>query len=450
MRKVENIRVRVRKWKEKVGDTGWSGGSQDSERIKISLPGGDTMKNTVGIAKNNQFLIICIIFVSAILFSIPAEVNSASKLPIKIGILYPFTGPYASLGQRMLRGWEVALEQVDYKVAGRPIELVVEDTKGDPNVCVTKVTRLIEKDHVHILGGVVSSAEAYAIRDTIDQSGTPLIITLANAGGLTREKRSPYLFRTHPAGGTGSHYMAQFLYEDLKLRKAVFLGADYSYGRENAEMFTKEFQRLGGNVLFEKFTPLGTADFGPYCAEILNFAGKADVLHFVYSGADAIRFVKTAADFGLNKKFIISNWGGTNDGLQVNSIGTAAEGGYHSNTYIFDIKTQANQRFLEQDKRKGGVLDAYDFSGYVGAEVVLRALEKIEGNVETKDEFLKALRNVKFEIPSGPFQFDPRSQNALLSILIGQTKKVDGEFGKFQNIRVKTITLAQDPWWLGR
>jgi branched-chain amino acid transport system substrate-binding protein len=382
---------------------------------------------------------------------ISATIGSAAepKPPIKIGILYPLTGPYTFLGERMLRGWELALEQVNYQLSGRPIKLIVEDTKGEPSVGVTKVTKLIEKDQVHILGGVVSSAVALALRDIVDRSAVPLIITMANAGALTREKRSPYVFRVYPAGGTGSHYLADYLHKELKLRKAVFSGADYAYGREHAEMFKKEFEKLGGQVLFENFTPLGTIDFAAYVTKLADFAGKADLLHFVYSGTDAIRFVKSMGEYGLNKKFVVSNWGGTTDGTNLREMGAAAEGMYLAQPYVFDVKNEANRRFLELDRRKGGPIpvDQVDVFGYSAALVVLQVLEKVKGNVESKDEFLKALRSAQVDSPMGSIRFDPQSQNWLVNLVISQAKKVDGEYGKFQNVIIYTFSQVQDPWW---
>jgi branched-chain amino acid transport system substrate-binding protein len=409
------------------------------------------MGKMVNRAKSIQLVIMGVIIIFAISVFIPIPSAWTSEAPIKIGILYPLTGGYAHLGKRQLRGWELLFEAVDYKVAGRPVEFIVEDTKGEPNVGVTKVTKLIEKDRVHILGGVVSSAVGYAIRDIVDRSGVPIMITMANAGDLTRDKRSPFIFRSFQPGGAPSHHMAKFIYEDLKLRKALFSGNDMAYGREHAEMFKKEFERLGGKVVFENFAPLFNADYGPYVTELGQYANKAEALHFVYSGADAIRFVKAAGDFGLTKKFVVTNWGGTPDGTAyLQQMGPAVEGIYHITSYFFGLKYPANQRFLELDKKKGGGLDALDLWGYLGADIVLHALEQVHGKVEEKSEFLKILRNVKFESAAGPFQFDPRSQNALVNLYIGQARKVDGEFGKYQNVVVKTIPLAQDPWWIGR
>ena len=397
-----------------------------------------------------RVMVSILIAAGLILLMRPSDSISQSQSPIKIGLLYPFTGPTTHLGQRMLRGWEIAFEKINYTVAGRPVKFFVEDEKGDPSTGLTKATKLIEQDQVHVLGGLVNSAVAYAIRDKVDQSKVPLIITMANAGGLTRERRSPYIFRSFAPGGTASHYMADFAYKELKLRKALFTASDYAYGREHAEMFKKEFEKLGGQVLFESFVPLGAPDFGPYCTKLADFAGKADVLHYVYSGTDAIRFVKTAAEVGLKKKFTMTEWGGMEDGHELGQVGVAAEGIYKIQYYCLGVKTPGNQQFIELDKKKGGHVDVRDYFGYIGAEVVLKALEKVKGNVEAKDEFLKALRENEFESATGPFKFDPRSQNMLVNLFITQIREVNGEFGKYQNVILKTLSQVQDPWWVGR
>jgi ABC-type branched-subunit amino acid transport system substrate-binding protein len=77
-------------------------------------------------------------------------------------------------------------------------------------------------------------------------------------------------------------------------------------------------------------------------------------------------------------------------------------------------------------------------------------LEKINGNVEAKEEFLKAMRENEFESATGPFKFDPRSQNMLVNLFISQIREVNGEFGKYQNVILKTLSQVQDPWWVGR
>ena len=337
---------------------------------------------------------------------------------------------------------------VNYNINGHPVKFIVEDTQGSPRVGLTKATKLVEKDKVHVIGGVVVSGIAYAIRDFLDQARVPLVISMANAGGLTRKRRSPYIFRTFASGGTGSHYMAQFLYREKGVRTALFSGVDYAYGHEHDEMFKAEFERLGGKVLFSNFAPPGTADFAPYVAELIKH--KADGVHFVYSGADGIRFVKAANAYGLKKKALLSNWGATSAGHGLEIQGDAAVGLYGMSTYNFNLDTEANKRFLELDKKKGGRLwfDNLDAMGYVAAQPVLIALKKVKGNIENKEAFLNALRGAKWESPAGPLWFDQRHQNILVNLIIGRVQKLKGPIGEYQNEIIRILKNVQDPWWL--
>ncbi len=391
-----------------------------------------------------------IILLGALLAGGSFPVQAQEPPTIKIGLLYPFTGPTAYSAKRALRGWELYLDSIGYKVGDRKVKMIVEDTKGDPNVCLTKTVKLIEQDQVHILSGIILSSEAYAIRDTVIKREVPLLITMANASELTREQRSPYIFRTMIEGGTPSHYIAGFVASDLKLKKAIVSALDYAYGREHAAMFKREFERLGGQVVFENFTPLGAADFSPYANKLSQMAGKAECLHFVYSGTDALRFIKAVQDFGLKKKFTLSSWGAMVDGPSLDQMGAAGEGIYCASIYQYSMKTEANRRFLELNRKAGGQIDALDYYGYMGAEVIATALKQIRGNVEDKAAFLKALREVKFECANGPFHFDPRSQNAVHTLNISRVTRVDGEFGKYQNVSIKSIPNAMDPWWIGK
>src|SRR5207245_11462041 len=104
-------------------------------------------------------------------------------------------------------------------------------------------------------------------------------------------------------------------------------GSDYAYGREHAEMFKKGFESAGGKVVAEVFAPLGTADFGTYVTQIGRAESDADVVYIVYSGIDAIRFVKTYAEYGLKDKLTLANWGPTLDGKHgLGGLGEAARG----------------------------------------------------------------------------------------------------------------------------
>src|SRR5262249_45797707 len=268
----------------------------------------------------------------------------------------------------------------------------------------------IEQEKVAVLTGIVSSAVAYAVRGAVHDAKVPLVITMANSGGLTRDQRSPYIFRTFQPGGSGSYYMGKWLYDKLGKRKAVFSGSDYAYGREHAEMFKKGFESSGGKVIAEIFAPLGTADFGTYVTQVGRAGSDADVVYIVYSGIDAIRFVKAYAEYGLKDKLTLANWGATLHGKGgPGAMGAAALGAYQIATYTPAPASPANRRFVEATKAKLGYMDPLVQMGHIGGDVIARALEAVNGNVEDTAAFLQALRPGPFDSTPGPVQFDPHS-----------------------------------------
>jgi len=76
---------------------------------------------------------------------------AASAKPLKIGAILDFTGPAAMLGPLFKDGIVMALEENKNQVAGRPIELIAEDTAGDPAVSLEKARKLVERDKVNII-----------------------------------------------------------------------------------------------------------------------------------------------------------------------------------------------------------------------------------------------------------------------------------------------------------
>ncbi len=132
----------------------------------------------------------------------PAFAQTA-KPPIKIGFITVLTGGLAAAGKEMEEGFRLALDEVRGEVAGRKIQLLVEDSEAKPDVGLTKTRKLVESDRVHMLAGVLHSGVSLAVGSYAVTKEVPLVVTNAIAKALTQEKRSPYVFRTSWAGGPG-------------------------------------------------------------------------------------------------------------------------------------------------------------------------------------------------------------------------------------------------------
>src|SRR5690349_101871 len=98
---------------------------------------------------------------------------------IKIGVIGPNSGPYAIIGEEVRNGFDLYLEQIGGKTGGRKLEMIYEDSQAKPDVGLTKAKKLVEKDGVAFLGGVVSSSVAYALRDYVVSKNIPYVVTVA-------------------------------------------------------------------------------------------------------------------------------------------------------------------------------------------------------------------------------------------------------------------------------
>src|SRR5713101_9519399 len=89
--------------------------------------------------------------VFAVVVTIFAVRPSNAADPIRVGYIGPQTGIFAQAGKDMLDGLKMAFEQVNYQAAGRKIELIEEDTEGNPATAQAKYSKLVQQDKIHVL-----------------------------------------------------------------------------------------------------------------------------------------------------------------------------------------------------------------------------------------------------------------------------------------------------------
>lgn len=367
----------------------------------------------------------------------------AQQNPVRVGVMLPYSGVYTSLGENITRGLELYFGDVDNQVAGRRIELIRQDTQGDPRQALPKVRQLVERDRVHLLVGIVHSGVASAVRDYVHARRIPLVIANAGAADLTRDpnRRSPYVFRTSFANGQYEHVLGTYAYQQLGFRTMAMLAPDYSAGHEKLGAVKEYFERAGGRVVQELYPPLGTNDFSPY----LTGLQRADGVWVFFAGTDAIRFVQQYASFGLKQRMPLLGAGDLVDEAYLHTIGDAALGTVTSLHYSPLLETPENRAFVSRFRQRYGLqANQFAMQGYISARVIADALNAVGGRVEDTDAFLRALRSVQFTGPSGPFRFHPVSQNVIFNVYIRRVDRLpDGSLG---NVVVATYENVADDW----
>ena len=195
----------------------------------------------------------------------------AQSGPIKIGVLAPLTGVVASGGKEMVEAFNLYWEQAGKKIAGRDIQITVEDDASNPDTALQKARRLVEQGSVHMLIGDLLANTGLAVAEYVKGNGVPYFIPIIAADDLTQRKRIPNVIRI--AGYSASQMprpLADYAYHKLGYRKVVTISQDYTFGYEQCGGFCQTFSELGGSVVQQFWQPLNTADFSPYLAQIQN------------------------------------------------------------------------------------------------------------------------------------------------------------------------------------
>lgn len=371
------------------------------------------------------------------------EIANAAE-PIRIGFIASYVGVFAKPGQDQTDGFKLYLDEIGYKVAGREIVFITEDDEGKPEVSPTKARKLVEKDRVHILAGTNSSVVANAIRDYVINRKIPLMICVAGAARLTQQDSSPYIFRASFANGQSGLAGGWYAYAKLGIRKVIMIFPDYIAGHEHANGFKKTFKAMGGEVLTDIYPPLGTTDFGPYLAKVSDYIGKVDRVWMGLTGSDAVRIIVQYSEYGLKEKIKLFVLGDMVDETYLPSQKEAALGIENYLHYAWALDTPENKRFTKIYREKFRYDPGmHSSAGYNGAKAIVEALKAVQGKIEDKEEFLKALRKVKFEAPMGPFRFDDH-QNVVFNVYIRRVEKKGTEYFNVVTDKVPEV----DQYWM--
>lgn len=360
---------------------------------------------------------------------------------LKIGVLSPLSGGFAILGNNKLNGIKMFFAEKGYKVAGRAIELTVEDTEFKPQEGLRKARKLVEQDNVDILLGVLSSAIGYALKEYVVRAKKVWVTTGAAADGIFKKaNNTPYAFRSSLSVWQANEPMGTWLAE--KGFKRVFVtGSDYAMGREAVDAFDRTFKLKGGTRAGDIFAPLGTTDFAPYLPAIKN--ANADIVYATYAGSDAVRFVQQFSAFGLKNTLPLAGYGYLVEEDVLEAQGASAEGVNSGLNWGYGLDTPANKEFVTNFRKQFNAVPTNDsVAGYVGAQVVWEAFNKLGGRAPSQEALSDAILATKIDTPRGPISFDSETRNVIQNIYIREVVK-DGN--EFHNKVLATYPSVRDP-----
>lgn len=361
-------------------------------------------------------------------FPMPAIAQNA---PIKIGLLTVKTGPLAAGGVHFEEGFVTFLKEKNYTLSGRKIELIVADTGGNPAGAKTKAQEVVERDKVDVVLGPFAAFELLATLDYFAEAKMPTL-AFAGAEDVTQRKRNAYVTRSSYTSAQCLYPLADYVLHEMKLKTAATIGDDFAFGYEQVGGFQRVLEEGGGRVVKKLWSPLNTADYAPYVAQL----PQSDVVCEVLAGSNPLKFTKQARGLGVKQPLV----GGSTvaDDTIIAAHDESADGLINTNPYSLDHDSEANKRFTAAMRKNYGKdvrIGHYAACFYANGQLIEATLAKTGGKADDREGFVKALRSVTLaDTPRGPLSFDDYG-NAVIDVYVRRAGKVNG---KMANKTVKT------------
>lgn len=373
---------------------------------------------------------------TALATALPRFAIAQPAAKLRIGFLNTFSKGTAFAGESNWNGFNLFLEQNGGHLGGREVELIREDDEFSPQVGLEKMKKLVDRDQVNFVVGVQGSNVAMALLPYLRQTKTFLVISGAGTSAIAQQ-RMPYLFRTSLSTPQIGMPMAEWIFKN-QAKEVLISGSDYAGGRDTVGEFKVAFEKLGGHVIKEIYPPLGSADYSPYLADIRAVNPPA-TYHF-YASADAVRFVKQWADFGLQGKIPLAGYAAMVDADTIPGQGKAAVGVITGNIYSAALDNPANTAFVAAWRKKfNDNPNLYSDYGFTCARVLDETLKATGGDAD-RDRMSAAMVKVAFDDPRGPFRFDPVTHNPIQDTYILRAEEqgdtvVNRMIAKIENVR---------------
>jgi branched-chain amino acid transport system substrate-binding protein len=370
-----------------------------------------------------------------------ALAGTAAADTVKIGILGPFSGPFAQAGRNFKAGIEAYVALHGSKAGGHDVEFVYRDLdNADPGKAKALAQELIIKEKVQYLGGVYLTPSALAIAPMLEEAKVPLVIF--NAATSVIVQKSPYIVRTSFSLWQTTVPMAKVAAKQ-GTKKVIIAVTDYGPGLDAEAAFKKTFEAAGGTIVEAVRMPLQTTDFGPIMLRIRDSGAEA-VFAFLPAGAPTLTFVKAFNDSGLKAKgmkFIAP--GDLTQESDLPALGDAALGIMTTFHYAVSHKSALNQQFVTAAQKALGNPDDLTFpavGAFDGAHLLYKMIEATAGKSDP-DKAIAAVKGLAWESPRGPVKIDPETRHIRQNIYL---RVVERDGGKLINKEIETFVDQPD------
>jgi len=380
------------------------------DHILLSKIYGDIMSKKI-------FSIILAVSLLVIIGIAPLFTLTESKDVVKIGVIIPLTGKLSYIGEAEMHGIELAIETVRVET-GLDIEVIFEDSQGQPDQAVTAYHKLKTIDNIKYII-VAQSSSVFAVAPLAEEDKT-VLLTISTLSPKISEL-GDYIFRHNLYPADDAEFLAESICTKLGHKKIGYIMEDTESAKTYFPVFKKKFKELGCSISIQEIYNTETMDFRTLLLKIKD-SGVETV--FAYSHAiETATMMKQSAEIGLELQwtsmFILE------DQIVIDTAEKFAEGAIFSSMYNVDSKKTIVREFRDQYILKFGE-KPITFSALAYDDILIYANAFSRCPDLTDTECVKdSMYQLEIEGVTGSIWFDEKGDSHKSLIL--KTIK-DGEF----------------------
>ncbi len=341
----------------------------------------------------------------------PVRASAASGAPIRIGVLAPLSGPFASGGKSLLEAVKLSADRANAAggILTRPVALVVSDTQGRVDVARSEALRLTSREKVFALIGAYLSEETVAVTDVAAASRTVLLVPVAATAEITdrvrrRYDRYRYIFRVGYSIPQWARMMAEFV-KDLGTIRYAFVGAGIRWNRELALELSKALAPGGVHSVYDAFYSPRSPALEPVAVAAATTG--PDLLVLGDPSGTSAEFVKRLREGGASVP-VLSVGGALGDARIAEALPLSAP--LYVQAAAWRGASPAATAYAEAFAGRWG----YEPVGYsdtlpYDAATILFAAVRAAGKLDP-DAVVKALETGRFSGVAGTYRFDASHQ----------------------------------------
>jgi branched-chain amino acid transport system substrate-binding protein len=395
--------------------------------------------------------------------------TAEAQQEVKVGVLYPLSGPTAQIGIDAVAAVKTAVEIVNEGadvpltlakgkglagLGGAKVSLVIVDHQGKPEVGQSETERLITQEKVHAIFGAYFSSVTAAASQAAERAGIPFVNAESSQPALT-QRGLKYFFRTSPTDETFSLLMFDFLKDyaaktGQKFESVSIFHEDTAFGTDSAKVQERLAKEKNMKVL-EKITY--KAQTTSLTSEVQRLkASGADVLMPSSYTSDTFLLLKTAKELDYNPKLIVAQNAGFTDPTFISTMGKDAEGSITRSPYNSDLEgripllSKINAIFKKHSN--GRDLSDVPARAFTGFMTLLDALNRAGSTDPEKLRAALAATNIppdQLIVPYKGVKFDATGQNELVRPILMQVQK--GKYCTIYPFELAACEVIKTPSW---